>query len=33
MNRLEIEKKLKKELDKERYVHTIGVMYIAASLI
>jgi len=32
MNRLEIEKKLKKELDKERYVHTIGVMYIAASL-
>ncbi|MCI8299030.1 MAG: HD domain-containing protein [Lachnospiraceae bacterium] len=32
MKRLEIEKKLKKELDKERYTHTIGVMYTAAAL-
>ena len=32
MNRLEIEKKLKKALDKERYTHTMGVMYTAASL-
>ena len=26
MKREEIEKKLKKELDKERYAHTLGVM-------
>lgn len=32
MNRIEIEKKLKKELDKERFRHTIGVMYTAAAL-
>lgn len=32
MKRNEIRKKLKKELDKERYEHTIGVMYTAASL-
>jgi len=32
MKRMEIEKKLKKELDKERYTHTIGVMYTAAAL-
>ncbi|NBH12839.1 HD domain-containing protein [Lachnospiraceae bacterium] len=32
MKRLEIEKKLKKELDKERYTHTLGVMYTAAAL-
>ena len=32
MERLDIEKKLKKELDKERYRHTLGVMYSAASL-
>ncbi len=32
MKRPEIEKKLKKELDKERFTHTIGVMYTAASL-
>lgn len=32
MKRQEIEKKLKKELDKERYTHTLGVMYTAASL-
>ena len=32
MKRLEIEKKLKKKLDKSRYVHTLGVMYTAASL-
>ena len=32
MKRLAIEKKLKKELDKERYTHTLGVMYTAASL-
>jgi len=28
----DIQKKLKKELDKERYLHTRGVMYTAASL-
>ena len=28
----EIQKKLKKELDKERYTHTLGVMYTAAAL-
>ena len=27
-----IEKKLKKEMDKERYAHTQGVMYTAAAL-
>lgn len=32
MNRLEIEKALKKELDKERFRHTLGVMYTAAAL-
>ena len=32
MKRAEIEKKLKKELDKERYTHTLGVMYTAAAL-
>lgn len=32
MKRLEIENKLKKKLDKARYVHTLGVMYTAASL-
>lgn len=32
MERAEIEKKLKKELDKERYTHTLGVMYTAAAL-
>ena len=32
MKRAAIEKKLKRELDKERYTHTIGVMYTAASL-
>ena len=32
MERIEIEKKLKKELDKERFRHTLGVMYTAASL-
>lgn len=32
MKRIEIEKKLKKELDKERYTHTLGVMYTAAAL-
>ena len=32
MKRTEIEKKLKKELDKERYTHTLGVMYTAAAL-
>lgn len=32
MKRNEIRKKLKKELDKGRYEHTIGVMYTAASL-
>lgn len=28
----ELQKKLKKELDSERYAHTLGVMYTAASL-
>ena len=32
MKREEIEKKLKKELDKERYAHTLGVMYTAAAM-
>lgn len=32
MERTEIEKKLKKELDKERFRHTLGVMYTAAAL-
>ena len=32
MKRSEIEKKLKKELDRERYTHTLGVMYTAAAL-
>ena len=32
MKRLGIEKKLRKELDNERYRHTLGVMYTAASL-
>lgn len=32
MKRTEIEKKLKKELDKERFTHTLGVMYTAAAL-
>lgn len=32
MDRREIEKKLEKKLDKKRYIHTIGVMYTAASL-
>ncbi len=32
MKRTEIEKKLKKELDKDRYTHTMGVMYTAAAL-
>ena len=32
MKRAEIEKKLKKELDKERYAHTLGVMYTAAAM-
>lgn len=32
MKRKKIEKKLKKELDRERYTHTLGVMYTAASL-
>lgn len=32
MKRKEIEKQLKKELDKERFTHTMGVMYTAASL-
>ena len=32
MERREIEKILKKELDKERFTHTMGVMYTAASL-
>lgn len=32
MNRLEMEKALKKELDKSRFRHTLGVMYTAASL-
>ena len=28
----ELEHKLKKELDHERYLHTLGVMYTAASM-
>ena len=32
MKRAEIEKKLKKEVDKERYAHTRGVMYTAAAM-
>lgn len=32
LKRREIEKQLKKELDAERYTHTLGVMYTAASL-
>lgn len=32
MERTEIEKKLQKELDKERFRHTMGVMYTAAAL-
>ncbi|MCI8280451.1 MAG: HD domain-containing protein [Lachnospiraceae bacterium] len=32
MKQIDIEKKLRKELDKERYRHTMGVMYTAASL-
>lgn len=32
LKRSEIEKRLKKELDKERFTHTLGVMYTAASL-
>lgn len=32
MERNEIRKRLKKELDKSRYEHTLGVMYTAASL-
>lgn len=32
MKRQEIEKQLKKELDKERFSHTMGVMYTAAAL-
>lgn len=32
MKRKEIEKQLKKELDKDRFTHTMGVMYTAASL-
>lgn len=32
LKRKEIEKQLKKELDKERFSHTLGVMYTAASL-
>ena len=32
MKRAEIEKKLKKELDKERYAHTLGVMYTADAM-
>lgn len=32
MERIKIEKKLKKELDRERYTHTQGVMYTAAAL-
>ena len=32
MNRLEMEKMLKKVLDKERFTHTLGVMYTAAGL-
>lgn len=32
MKRKKIEKKLRKLLDRERYVHTMGVMYTAAAL-
>lgn len=32
MKRKEIEKQLKKELDKDRFTHTMGVMYTAAAL-
>ncbi|MCI8484891.1 MAG: HD domain-containing protein [Lachnospiraceae bacterium] len=32
MKRRKLEKKLKKKLDRERYDHTLGVMYTAASL-
>lgn len=32
MKRREIEKRLEKELDKERFIHTLGVMYTAAAL-
>lgn len=32
MKRKKIQKKLKQELDKERYAHTMGVMYTAAAL-
>lgn len=32
MERMEIEKRLRKELDKERFRHTLGVMYTAAGL-
>jgi len=32
INRAKILKKLKKELDEDRYLHTMGVMYTAASL-
>lgn len=32
MKRKKIEKKLRKELDKERFSHTMGVMYTAAAL-
>lgn len=32
MNRIEIEKKLRKELDRERFTHTQGVMYTAGAL-
>lgn len=32
MEREEIQKRLKKELDKNRYEHTLGVMYTAEAL-
>ncbi|GHU40448.1 hydrolase [Clostridia bacterium] len=32
MDLKQIQKRLKKELDKERYIHTLSVMYTAASL-
>lgn len=32
MKRKKIEKKLRKKLDRERYTHTLGVMYTAAAL-
>lgn len=32
MERIEIEKHLKKKLDKERFTHTLGVMYTASCL-